>query len=48
LFQANDLKASGLESVSASCLFAIVGAVALEQGGPAAERLLKDKILRES
>jgi large subunit ribosomal protein L15 len=43
--QADDLKGSGIESVLMTSLYAIVGAVALEQGGEVANKVVQDKIL---
>jgi large subunit ribosomal protein L15 len=43
--QADNLKASGIESVLMTSLYAIVGAVALEQGGEVANKVVQDKIL---
>lgn len=43
--QADNLQASGIESVLMTSLYAIVGAVALEQGGEVANKVVQDKIL---
>jgi large subunit ribosomal protein L15 len=43
--QADDLQGSGIESVLMTSLYAIVGAVALEQGGEVANKVVQDKIL---
>lgn len=43
--QADQLQASGLESVLMTSLYAIVGAVALERGGEVANKVVQDKIL---
>ncbi len=43
--QANNLQASGLESVLQTSLYAIVGAVALECGGEKANQVAQEKIL---
>jgi large subunit ribosomal protein L15 len=43
--QADDLRGSGIESVLMTSLYAIVGAVALEKGGEAANKVVQDKIL---
>lgn len=41
----DNLNASGYDMVLAQAMFAIVGAVSLEQGGAAANRITKDRIL---
>jgi len=43
--QADNLQSSGIEIVIMTSLYAIVGAVALERGGEAANKLVQDKIL---
>jgi large subunit ribosomal protein L15 len=43
--QADDLQGSGIESVLMTSLYAIIGAVALEQGGEVANKVVQDKIL---
>ncbi|EUC40543.1 hypothetical protein COCMIDRAFT_30530 [Bipolaris oryzae ATCC 44560] len=43
--RADNLQGSGLESVLMTSLYAIVGAVALEKGGEAANKVVQDKIL---
>ncbi|EOA84120.1 uncharacterized protein SETTUDRAFT_42814 [Exserohilum turcica Et28A] len=43
--RADQLQASGLESVLMTSLYAIVGAVALERGGEVANKVVQDKIL---
>lgn len=45
LVQADNLHGSGIESVLMTSLYAIVGAVALQQGGEVANKLVQDKIL---
>jgi large subunit ribosomal protein L15 len=43
--QADNLLGSGLESVSSTTLYAIIGAIALERGGEVANKITQDKIL---
>jgi large subunit ribosomal protein L15 len=43
--QADNLVASGMESVLMTSLYAIVGAVALERGGEVANKIVQEKIL---
>jgi hypothetical protein len=43
--QPDNLNASGYDMVLAQAMYAIVGAVSLEQGGAAANRITKDRIL---
>lgn len=43
--QADNLQGSGIESVLMTSLYAIVGAVALERGGEAANKVVQEKIL---
>lgn len=43
--QPDNLNASGYDMVLAQAIYAIVGAVSLEQGGAAANRITKDRIL---
>ena len=43
--QAENLLGSGLESVSSTTLYAIIGAIALERGGEVANKITQDKIL---
>jgi len=44
-FQPDSLLASGADMVYAQAVFAIVGALALEQGGAVANRVAKERIL---
>lgn len=44
--QINNMKSSGMDSVLAQTLFAVVGAVALQRGGEAAVQTAKERILR--
>jgi large subunit ribosomal protein L15 len=43
--QADNLQGSGIESVLMTSLYAIVGAIALERGGEAANKVVQEKIL---
>ena len=43
--QADNLQDSGIQTVLMTSLYAIVGAVALERGGEAANKVVQDKIL---
>jgi hypothetical protein len=43
--QTENLLGSGLESVSSTTLYAIIGAIALERGGEVANKITQDKIL---
>lgn len=43
--QADDLQASGQESVYMTTLYAVVGAIALERGGEAANKVCQEQIL---
>ncbi|KNG47778.1 rnase iii domain protein [Stemphylium lycopersici] len=43
--RADNLQASGIQTVLMTSLYAIVGAVALERGGEAANKVVQDKIL---
>jgi outer membrane receptor for ferrienterochelin and colicin len=43
--QPDNLNASGYDMVLAQAMYAIVGAVSLEQGGAVANRITKDRIL---
>jgi large subunit ribosomal protein L15 len=43
--QADNLKSSGSDAVLSTSLYAIVGAISLERGGDAANRVAQDKIL---
>ncbi|KAF1991192.1 hypothetical protein K402DRAFT_389382 [Aulographum hederae CBS 113979] len=43
--QAHNLQGSGIESVMASTMYAIVGAVAMERGGRQANQVTREKIL---
>ena len=45
--QPDNLNASGYDMVLAQAMYAIVGAVSLEQGGAAANRITKDRILAQ-
>jgi len=45
-FQVRDLPASGCDMVYAQALYAIVGALALEQGGRVANRVARERILQ--
>ncbi|KAL5117389.1 hypothetical protein ACEQ8H_004705 [Pleosporales sp. CAS-2024a] len=45
LDKADNLQGSGIESVVMTSLYAIVGALALEQGGEVANKVVQDKIL---
>ena len=45
LLQPDNLNASGYDMVLAQAMYAIVGAVSLEQGGAVANRITKDRIL---
>lgn len=44
--QVNRLKASGVETVLAHTLYAIVGAIALQKGGDAATQAVRQRILQ--
>jgi large subunit ribosomal protein L15 len=46
MMQVNDLQASGIEVVLSTTLYAIVGAVALQRGEPAAKEIARESILR--
>ena len=43
--QPDSLSASGADMVYAQAVFAVIGALALEQGGAVANRIAKEKIL---
>lgn len=45
LAQADNLQGSGQDAVLATSLYAIVGAIALERGGEAANKVTQQKIL---
>ena len=45
LFQPESLAASGLDMILAQAMYAIVGALALEQGGAVANKISKERIL---
>jgi dsRNA-specific ribonuclease len=43
--QADNLLGSGVETVVAQSLYAVIGAIALERGGELANKIVKEKIL---
>jgi large subunit ribosomal protein L15 len=45
--KADNLSGSGIELVMAQAMYAIVGAVSLERGGVVADRIVKERILRQ-
>lgn len=44
--QPDNLKGSGLETVLATSIFAIIGAVSLQHGAEAASKLARDRVIR--
>lgn len=44
--KADNLSGSGVESILAQTLYAIVGAISLEKGGAVANHVVKERILR--
>lgn len=45
VIQSDDLLRSGESQVAVDCLYAVVGAVALQKGGDVAGRLVRERIL---
>ena len=43
--QADNIRGSGAASVLSQCLYAIVGAVALQKGGEVANKIARERIL---
>jgi len=43
--KADNLRGSGIESVLAQTMYAIVGAIALERGGETAVRVVRERVL---
>jgi large subunit ribosomal protein L15 len=44
--QPDNLKGSGLESVLATCIFAIIGVVSLQHGANFASKLARERVIR--
>jgi large subunit ribosomal protein L15 len=42
----NRLKASGVDTVLATSLYAVIGALALQKGGEVANRVAREKVLK--
>lgn len=45
--QVADLKSSGVAPVMSGAIYAIVGAIALQHGGKAASRVVRERILKK-